>query len=127
MRLNHLDLHVPDVAATTAFFTRYLGLTHRDTRANGGLAILTDGHGMEFVLSHAIEKFGTADQSQGLVTYHVGFIVPDRAAVDTIFAAMHAEAIPLPHPPREIRGAYLFYVYAPGNILVEIAARELLA
>lgn len=127
MRLNHLDLHVPDVAATTEFFTRYLGLTHLDTRANGGLAILTDGHGLEFVLSHAIEKFGTADQSNSLVTYHIGFIVDDRETVDATHAAMQADGISIPHPPREIRGGYLFYVHAPGNVLVEVAARTLLA
>jgi catechol 2,3-dioxygenase-like lactoylglutathione lyase family enzyme len=126
MRLNHLDLHVPDVTATTEFFTRYLGLKYLDTRANGGLAILTDGHGLELVLSHAIEKFGTADQSNGPVTYHIGFIVPDRATVDTTHASMLAGGIELPTPPREIRGGYLFYVHAPGNVLVEIAARELL-
>jgi catechol 2,3-dioxygenase-like lactoylglutathione lyase family enzyme len=127
MRLNHLDLHVPDVAATTEFFTRYLGLKHLDTRANGGLAILTDGHGLEFVLSHALEKFGTADQSKGLVAYHIGFIVESRETVDTIHAAMLVGGIQLSNPPREIRGGYLFYVHAPGNILVEIAARELLS
>jgi len=127
MRLNHLDLHVPDVAATTGFFTRYLGLTHIDTRANGGFAILSDGHGLELALSHAIEKFGTKDQSGELVTYHIGFIVPDRATVDATHAAMVAGGVTLVHAPREIRGGYLFYVHAPGNVLVEIAARELLA
>ena len=125
MRLNHLDLHVPDVAATTAFFATYLGLSLIDTRANGGLAILSDGAGLELVLSHAIEKFGSADQSAGkLVSYHVGFIVDDRAEVDRLFGALRAGSIDV-QAPREMRGGYLFYCYAPGHILVEIGARQL--
>ena len=127
MRLNHLDLHVPDVAATAEFFTRYLGLQLIDTRANGGLAILSDGHGLELVLSHAIEKFGSTDQANSLVTYHVGFIVDDRAKVDAVHAAIAASGTEPPQAPREMRGGYLFYCHAPGHILVEIGARELLA
>jgi catechol 2,3-dioxygenase-like lactoylglutathione lyase family enzyme len=126
MRLNHLDLHVTDVAATAEFLTRYLGLTLIDTRANGGLAILSDGHGLELVLSQAIEKFGSTDQSAtGLVSYHIGFIVPDRTEVDAIYAAMREGNVPL-HEPREMRGGWLFYCHAPGHVLVEIGARQLL-
>lgn len=128
MRLNHLDLHVPDVATTAAFFTSYLGFELIDTRANGGLAILSDGSGLELVLSHAIAKFGSTDQAAaGLVSYHIGFVVDDRAKVDAIHRAMRDGGVALQHEPREMRGGWLFYCYAPGHILVEIAARELLA
>lgn len=127
MRLNHIDLHVPDVAATAEFFTTYLGLTLIDTRANGGLAILSDGHGLELVLSHAIAKFGSTDQAERqLVSYHIGFILADRDAVDRVYAAMAAGGLDL-QPPREMRGGWLFYGYAPGHVLVEIGARELFA
>jgi catechol 2,3-dioxygenase-like lactoylglutathione lyase family enzyme len=125
MRLNHLDLHVPDVAATAHFFTTYLGLTPVETRANGGLMILSDGHGLELVLSHAIAKFGSTDQTTSqLVSYHVGFIVERRDEVDRVHAAMTADGLE-PQAPREMRGGWLFYCYAPGNILVEIGARPL--
>jgi catechol 2,3-dioxygenase-like lactoylglutathione lyase family enzyme len=127
MRLNHIDLHVPDVAATAEFFTTYLGLTLIDTRANGGLAILSDGHGLELVLSHAIAKFGSTDQAERqLVSYHIGFILDDREAVDRAHAAMAAGGLDL-QPPREMRGGWLFYCYAPGHILVEVGARQLFA
>ena len=127
MRLNHLDLHVPDVAAAAEFFILYLGLRHIDARANGGLAILSDGHGLELVLSHAIEKFGSTDQSSGLVSYHLGFIVETRAEVDAVYDAMRSGGLALQYEPREMRGGYLFYCHAPGHILVEVGARELLA
>ena len=125
MRLNHLDLHVPNVPATTDFFVRYLGLSLIDTRANGGLAILSDGNGLELVLSHATAKFGSEDQSgRDTVSYHVGFIVESRDEVDAVHAARRADGIDV-QGPREMRGGWLFYSYAPGNILVEIGARSL--
>ena len=128
MRLNHIELHVPDVAATAAFFIDYLGLTLIDERANGALAILSDGGGLELVLSCAYEKFGSEDQSQRRrVSYHVGFIVETRGEVDRAFAAMKSGGVELPEEPREMRGGWLFYCHAPGHVLVEIGARELYA
>ncbi|MEO6015591.1 MAG: VOC family protein [Devosia sp.] len=125
MRLNHIDLHVPDVQATTDFFVRYLGFTLIDTRANGGLAILSDGHGLELVLSRAIAKFGSEDQSQrSTVSYHVGLIVETHAEVDAVHAAMRAGGVNV-QEPSEMRGGWLFYCHAPGNVLVEIGARSL--
>jgi catechol 2,3-dioxygenase-like lactoylglutathione lyase family enzyme len=127
MRLNHLDLHVPDIAATAVFFTNYLGLRLVDMRGQNGLAILTDDSGLELVLSHAIEKFGSTDQSgRNLVSYHIGFIVETREEVDRIFAAMRESGIELAHEPRMLRGGWLFYCTAPGNILVEVGARDLI-
>ena len=125
MKLNHLDLHVPDVAASTTFFQRYFGLALIDTRANGGLAILSDGAGLELVLSHAVAAFGSVDQSERkAVSYHVGFIVDARAEVDRLFAAMTADGLDV-QAPRKMRGGYLFYCYAPGHILIEVGARAL--
>jgi len=127
MRLNHLDLHVPDVQATTDFFVRYLGFSLIDTRANGGLAILSDGHGLELILSRAIAKFGSEDQSsRSTVSYHIGLIVESRDEVDAVHAALRADGITV-QDPREMRGGWLFYCHAPGNVLVEIGARALFA
>jgi catechol 2,3-dioxygenase-like lactoylglutathione lyase family enzyme len=126
MRLNHLDLHVPDVDAAVAFFTRYFDLTLIDVRGNGALAILSDGQGLELVLSQPAEKLGATDQLGRPVSYHVGFIVDDRTSVDRINAAMIADGLDV-RPPREMRGGWLFYCSAPGNVLVEVGARPLLA
>ena len=62
MRLNHLDLHVPDVAATRDFFRDHLGFTEIATRGANGLAILHDHNGLELVLSRPVAKFGGAGQ-----------------------------------------------------------------
>lgn len=45
MRLDHLDLHVPDVSETRDFFVKYFGLAPVETRGANGLAILQDDAG----------------------------------------------------------------------------------
>ncbi|EJC82429.1 LOW QUALITY PROTEIN: lactoylglutathione lyase-like lyase [Rhizobium leguminosarum bv. trifolii WSM2297] len=124
MRLNHLDFHVPDIAATVDFFIRHFGLRLKDMRGNNGLANIEDDTGLEIVLSHAIAKFGTADQVEiGRQTYHLGFILPERADVDRVYAELAAVDAALSGPPAAMRGGWLFYCTAPGNILVEIGWR----
>lgn len=124
MRLNHLDFHVPDIAETADFFIRHFGLKLKDMRGNNGLAILEDDAGLEIVFSHAIAKFGTADQVElQRQTYHIGFILPERTDVDAVHAGLAAAGAILSGPPAAMRGGWLFYCTAPGNILVEVGWR----
>jgi len=126
MKLNHLDLHVPDIAATADFLIEYFGLRLVEMRGANGLAILTDDDGLELVVSHAIEKFGSADQSVSkTVSYHIGFIVTDRAEVDAIYQRLKTSKAELWGEPREMRGGWAFYCLIPGHILVEVGARAL--
>ncbi|WP_105415041.1 VOC family protein [Neorhizobium sp. T25_27] len=124
MRMNHIDIHVPDVAATTAFLVRHFGLTLREMRGANGLAILNDDAGLEIVVSHPVEKFGGAEQrSLGVVTYHLGFIQPERAEVDRLYGELQASDAELVGEPREMRGGYLFYCLAPGRVMIEVGWR----
>ena len=124
MRLNHIDIHVPDVAATAAFLVRYFGLKLREMRGASGLAILDDDAGLEIAVSHPIEKFGGGDQQAlGLVTYHLGFIQSERHNVDRLYSALKESDAELVGEPREMRGGYLFYCMAPGRVLVEVGWR----
>lgn len=124
MRLNHLDLHVPDIAAARDFFCQCLGFTEVEMRGANGLAILHDDAGLELVLSRPIEKFGGADTpTAGANTYHIGFIQPRREDVDALFARVKAFGAEVWNEPAEIRGGWLFYCFAPGRILVEIGWR----
>jgi catechol 2,3-dioxygenase-like lactoylglutathione lyase family enzyme len=124
MRLNHLDLHVPDVAATRDFFRDYLDFTEVETRGNNGLAILKDDAGLEFVISHPVAKFGGADTpTVGANTYHIGFIQPSREDVNGLFERLRAAGVEIQGEPQAIRGGWLFYCFAPGRILIEIGWR----
>jgi catechol 2,3-dioxygenase-like lactoylglutathione lyase family enzyme len=124
MRLNHLDLHVPDVAAARDFFVDIFGLKVVETRGQDGLAILNDDAGLELILSRPIEKFGGADTlTAGVNTYHVGFILPERDQVDAVYQRLVAAGFEAWHEPRAIRGGWLFYAMGPGRILVEVGWR----
>ncbi|NTF41988.1 VOC family protein [Rhizobium rhizogenes] len=128
MRLNHLDLHVPDVAATRDFLVSVFGLTEVETRRANGLAILRDDAGLELVISRPIEKFGGADSvSVGHNTYHIGFMQPSREAVDVLYERAKSAGCEIWQPPAAIRGGWLFYCFAPGRILIEVGWRMELA
>lgn len=121
MRLDHLDLHVPDVAETRDFFATYFHLTPIETRGANGLAILRDDAGLELVLSRPVEKFGGADTpTAGRNTYHIGFTLASRGDVDRVFGELTMAGVEIWSPPKEMRGMWLFYCFAPGRILVEV-------
>jgi extradiol dioxygenase family protein len=124
MRLNHLDLHVHDVAATRDFFLHYFGFEHVETKGIHGLAILRDSAGLELVISRPAEKYGGADQvTLGVNTYHIGFILPKKEDVDALYLRMKAAQAEIRHEPREVRQGWLFYCMAPGHVLVEVGWR----
>ena len=123
MILNHLDLYVPDVPTTREFFMRHFGFRHQDTRGADRLAILHDDAGLELVISNPISQLGGAEQvTLGQTTYHIGFRLPSAENVDEVFDGLRAGSSQRIDPPRKIRGRYLFYCLAPGNILVEVAS-----
>jgi catechol 2,3-dioxygenase-like lactoylglutathione lyase family enzyme len=124
MRLNHLDLHVPDVAATRDFFRDHLGFSEIETRGANGLAILQDDASLELVISRPFEKFGGGDNlTAGVNTYHIGFMQPSRAMVDALFERLRAAGAEMGGEPQALRGGWLFYCFAPGRILIEVGWR----
>jgi catechol 2,3-dioxygenase-like lactoylglutathione lyase family enzyme len=123
MILNHLDLYVPDVSATCMFFEQHFGLRHHVTRGADRLAVLYDDAGLELVISQPIRKLDGAEQvALGVTTYHIGFRLQSTKDVDTVFLGLQAGEGQQVDPPRTMRGRYLFYCLAPGNILVEVSA-----
>lgn len=120
MRSNHLDLHMPDVAAARDFFVAAFGLGEVETRGND-LAILRDDAALELVVSHAIEKFGGADTvAVGRNTYHVGFILSSpqgsRRAVRAGWGGARRDRAPAGCNARRMA----VYWLAPGRILIEV-------
>jgi catechol 2,3-dioxygenase-like lactoylglutathione lyase family enzyme len=123
MILNHLDLYVPDVAATRDFFVGHFGLRHERTLGADTMTILRDEAGLELVLSTPVAKRGGADQlALGVTTYHLGFHLASTAEVDAVFDHLRADGHGEPSQPRRMRGRYLFYCVAPGNVVVEVGA-----
>jgi catechol 2,3-dioxygenase-like lactoylglutathione lyase family enzyme len=120
MQLNHLDLPVPDVAATAAFFTTHFGFRLCETRGNNGFALLTGEGGFALVLTRRRAE-GAQDYPDN---FHIGFLVESDEAVHAAHARMQAAGVPDLPPVSSQRGATLFYVHAPGGILVEVSHRS---
>ena len=113
MHINHIDIPVPDIAATRDFFVDRLGFAHVTTLGRDGLAILRDDAGAVLVLSRA--KSGAAP-GEG---FHIGFLLESREAVDAMHARLNMDC----DAPQEMRGGYVFYFEAPGPILIEVGYR----
>ena len=116
MQLNHLDLCVPDVAATAQFFTDGFGFRLLERRGRDGMAILAGEGGFVLVLTRNAEPVYPK-------TFHIGFLQGSAEAVDAAHARLSAAGIEVPPVPSTMHGAYLFYCKAPGGILIEISHR----
>ncbi|MCB9736535.1 MAG: VOC family protein [Deltaproteobacteria bacterium] len=117
MTLNHLDLHVPDVAAAVALFTRGFGLTLTSSPRSPALAILVDDVGFTLVLQRA----DAPTYPDGV---HVGFLVATPAEVHARHAHLAAlEQSELGDVHQNGRGT-LFYLRGPAGLLVEVSCRR---
>ena len=119
MRLNHIDLAVPDIAAARDFFETHLGFTHQQTLGQNGLSILRDEGGLVLVLSR-LQRKGAQAYPDG---FHIGFLQESEAAVHGLYERMTEAGVDIPDSPRIQRGALGFYFTAPGDILVEVSYR----
>ena len=115
MHLNHINLPVPDVAASAGFLREYFCLTDLGPKATPAIALLTDDHGAIITLSN----FNHAAKVDWPGAFHIGFVRDSRAAVD----AVHARLTGAGHkasPPRLFHGSWTFYVEAPGGFTIEV-------
>jgi catechol 2,3-dioxygenase-like lactoylglutathione lyase family enzyme len=116
MKLNHLNLVVPHVSETSAFFETYFGLRCLAQRGQDTFAILTDETGFILTLSN-LEKVDAVEYP-GI--FHIGFNQDSRERVDEIYQRLTADGFQA-LPPRKFHGAWTFYVDAPGGVSVEVA------
>jgi len=118
MALKHLNLAVPDVAQTKAFFETYFGFTCHEVKGDNIIAILEDKDG--FILS--ISNFNKQETPTYPADFHVGFVLETPEKVMEIYQTLKADGIDVGPEPRRYsgRGTMSFYVTAPGNFLVEV-------
>ena len=113
MKLNHLNLTVTDVRAASGFLETYFGL--RSTGGNAGMGFLTDDGGA-FVLS-----LTKASKVVYPGSFHIGFFVDSREAVDDVHRRLKDDGFDVPSP-EDTGHSYGFYVEAPGGFTVELGA-----
>jgi catechol 2,3-dioxygenase-like lactoylglutathione lyase family enzyme len=114
MALNHLNLTVPDVPQTRAFFEKYFGFQCIAEPENG-VIVLVDESG--FILT--LNNFDKAAEVVYPGAFHVGFRQDSREQVDAIHQRLKADGFDMKQP-HEFHGAWTFYFRAPGGFLVEV-------
>ncbi len=115
MSLNHVNLVVPDVSTTRAFFETYFAFHCPERKGRDTFAVLTDDTGFVLTLSNLdkVEKV----QYPGI--FHIGFMQDSPDRVDEIYERLIADGFQA-DPPRKFHGAWTFYVQAPGDVMVEV-------
>jgi catechol 2,3-dioxygenase-like lactoylglutathione lyase family enzyme len=116
MKLNHLDLSVPDLDAAIDFFVAGFNFTVMVKREADGMAVLRGDDGFGLVLTRdAAPQYPPA--------FHIGFLQPSARAVTEAYERIVAAGIaPLGEPALSF-GAMLFYCRVPGGVLVEVSHR----
>jgi len=116
MKLNHINLPVPDVAATRAFFETYFDLHCIVDKGPDTFIGLSDGAEMALALS----DFDKGTEIVYPKWFHIGFMQDTDAQVDEVHQRLTAGGIQADKPKHE-HGAWTFYFTAPGGFTVEVS------
>jgi catechol 2,3-dioxygenase-like lactoylglutathione lyase family enzyme len=122
MKINHLNLSVPDVSQTARFFADLFGLHITEQKGRDTLAVLYDDDGFALVLSNFDRKTIPSYPRD----FHLGFIQQNREQVSAIHARLLTASYAL-KSPQGMHGSWGFYFQAPGGILVEVSCPESVA
>jgi lactoylglutathione lyase len=118
MKLNHVNIAVPDVAATRAFFEKFFGLRCTETKGDNVLSVLVDEEGFVLILSN-FEKQVTPRYPRD---FHLGFLLRESVdQVNELYQRIRASGIEA-DPPKKFHGSWGFYVVAPGGVTVEVSS-----
>jgi catechol 2,3-dioxygenase-like lactoylglutathione lyase family enzyme len=117
MKLNHLNLTVPDVIKKKKFLEQYFGM--RSGGGNKNIGFMFDDSGMVLTLTHM--KVGRELEVKYPATFHVGFIQESEERVNEINARLKQDGFDVPPPSRQ-HGSWTFYFLSPGDLLSKCCA-----
>jgi len=115
MKLNHMNLVVPDVVTAAHFFEKHFGF-RIDKLMRDLIAVLTGSDGFVLVISH----FPNTASFEYPSDFHIGFYQETQEQVMALFESLKADGLALEQAPKNIRDRFGFYFYMPGKILVEV-------
>ncbi|UOE51425.1 VOC family protein [Mucilaginibacter sp. SMC90] len=118
VKLNHINLPVTDVAASSGFFEQYFNFKCTGIKGNNMVAVMEGEDG--FILVLMADTFNRAGNSNYPDAFHIGFLVDSHEQVDEVYNRLVKGNIEAAQPPGALRGGYGFYFNAPGNILTEV-------
>ena len=116
MKLNHLNLPVPDPIATQEFLVRYFGLEPMG-KPNPRISFVTDEQGMVLSLSNVSLTHETTPKYPA--NFHIGFVQESENRVNEIHADLIANGYTAPAPSSQ-HGSWTFYFEAPGGFTIEV-------
>jgi lactoylglutathione lyase len=115
MRLNHINLTVPDVPTSRDFFETYFGFRSIFDPGRDNFVVLADESGLVLTLNN----FAKEAEVEYPGAFHIGFIQESREQVDEMYERLKAGGFDA-KTPKEFHGAWTFYTRAPGGFLVEV-------
>lgn len=118
MKLNHLDLQVPDVQRAAAFFERFLGFQHQSNRNSPAIAILSGEDGFVLVLQRKEDDAESYPEG-----FHIGCLVEDEQTVFDVQTRWKEAGLAASEVDRNGRGLVAF-CRTPDGILVEVSCRK---
>lgn len=115
MKFNHISFPSRDVAATAAFFERYLGCTV----SSFSTSKILKRHDFDIVIEDAGERHVDWPHN-----FHIGFELPTVQDVEQLYGAFEAGGAQLDTAViRHVRGSR-FFGTIPGGVMVEINTRQ---
>jgi catechol 2,3-dioxygenase-like lactoylglutathione lyase family enzyme len=118
IKLNHVNLPVTDVAASSKFFEQYFSFRCTSVKGNNMLAIMEGEDG--FILVLMADSFNRDGNNNYPDAFHIGFLVDSHEQVTEVYDRLIKGGVVVTQSPGSLRGGYGFYFNAPGNILTEI-------
>jgi catechol 2,3-dioxygenase-like lactoylglutathione lyase family enzyme len=116
MKLNHLNLSVPDVPQTSRFFEEFFGFRCEERKGRDALAVLYEESGFALTLSN-FDRKNKPEYPKG---FHVGFLQETKEQVEAIYKRLEAAGYQI-EAPQGMHGSWGFYFAAPGEIQVEVS------
>jgi catechol 2,3-dioxygenase-like lactoylglutathione lyase family enzyme len=120
IKLNHINLPVTDVAASSKFFEQYFSFKCTSMKGNNMLAVMEGEDG--FVLVLMADSFNRDGNNNYPDAFHIGFLVDSHEQVTEVYDRLIKGGIIVTQLPGPLRGGYGFYFNAPGNILTEVTS-----
>ncbi|HMI06393.1 MAG TPA: VOC family protein [Flavobacterium sp.] len=117
MKLNHLNITVPNVAGTRHFFETCFNFTCVAEKGNNALVVLHDEAG--FILTVMSESFNKNGLSAYPENFHFGFILDTKEEVSQLYGILKNAGIALEHEPGKIRNSFGFYFHFQ-NLFIKI-------
>jgi hypothetical protein len=114
VKLNHVDLQVPDVQALAGFLVEHFDLVRFSNDRSPAIAIL-DADGFTLVIQR-----GDGSYPEG---FHIGFVGLDPDAAIAHRARLVAAGVVVGEIGTNARGTR-FYLKAPGDVVVEVSSQR---